>query len=527
MRARLILFLLLSFSFILCNAQQIIPYPNHYEQKEGKLSVPKVITVSAVSGEFSPLISEFVESLKKFSIQAKKTEKKGWIQLVRNTAYHNPEEYRLTVSAVGIIVEAGCANGCFYGLQSALQLINGTGTGGSLPCAVIGDAPRYGWRGLMLDESRHFVGKAEVKKLLDLMAFHKLNKFHWHLTDSQGWRIEIKRYPLLTSVGAIGNLTDPDAPAQYYTQAEIAEIVQYAADRFIEVIPEIDMPGHATSAIKAYPEFSGGGSKQYPNFTFNPGKEGTYTFLTNILKEITALFPSRYIHIGGDEVHFGNEQWNHLPEIRELMKAQGLEGLVTVEHYFLNRISDSIRVLNKTVIGWDEVVTAGLPVSNTMVMWWRQERPEQLEKAINKGYEIVLCPRLPLYLDFVQHSSHKYGRKWSKGGEYAPIEKVYHFPSMDYTSGISISTPLIKGIQGNMWTETIHTPERLQFMIFPRLSALAEAAWTQDKSKNYENFNMRMDKMMEVYKKIGIVFFNYKDPESSPEVAGPEKKKRD
>lgn len=525
MRARLILFFLLSFSFILCNAQQIIPYPNHYEQKEGKLSVPKVITVSAVSGEFGSLIPGFVESLKNFSVQARKTEKKGWIRLVRNATCYNPEEYRLTVSPTGIVVEAGCASGCFYGLQSALQLVNAAGKGGSLQCAVINDTPRYGWRGLMLDESRHFMGKTQVKILLDFMAFHKLNKFHWHLTDSQGWRIEIKRYPLLTSVGATGNLTDPDAPAQYYTQAEIAEIVQYAADRFIEVIPEIDMPGHATSAVKAYPEFSGGGSKQYPHFTFNPGKEGTYTFLTDILKEITALFPSKYIHIGGDEVHFGNEQWNSLPEIGNLMRTQRLDDLVAVEHYFLNRMSDSVRTLEKTVVGWDEVLTAGLPVSGTMVMWWRQERPEQLEKAINKGYEIVLCPRLPLYLDFVQHSSHKYGRKWSKGGEYAPIEKVYHFPGTDYTSGISISTPLIKGIQGNMWTETIHTPERLQFMIFPRLSALAEAAWTQDKSKNYGNFNRRMDKMMEVYRKIGIVFFNYKDPESSPEVAGPGKRK--
>lgn len=515
---------LLLFSFLGVHSQEIIPYPNHYEQREGVSIVPKVITVSAESGEFSSLIPGFVETLESFSLRAKKTEKKGWIQLIRNTACYNPEEYRLTVSPAGIVVEAGCANGCFYGLQSAFQLINSAGAGGSLSCAVIRDNPRYGWRGLMLDESRHFMGKAEVKKLLDLMALHKLNKFHWHLTDSQGWRIEIKRYPLLASVGATGNLTDPDAPAQYYTQAEITEIVQYAADRFIEVIPEIDMPGHATSAVKAYPEFSGGGSKQYPNFTFNPGKESTYTFLTDILKEITALFPSKYIHIGGDEVHFGNEQWNRLPEIGELMKTEGLDDLVTVEHYFLNRMSDSIRTLGKTVMGWDEVVTADLPVSNTVVMWWRQERPEQLEKAISKGYEIIMCPRLPLYLDFVQHPSHQYGRKWSKG-EYAPIEKVYHFPGTDYTSGISVATSLIKGIQGNIWTERIHTPQRLQFMVYPRMSALAEAAWTQDHSKNYENFNLRMDKMLEIYKKYGIVFFNYKDPESSPEVAGPEKRK--
>ncbi|MEA4980829.1 MAG: beta-N-acetylhexosaminidase, partial [Petrimonas sp.] len=506
--------------------QEIIPYPNHYEQKEGKLSIPKVVTISAESGEFNSLIPGFVGTLQNFSVRAKETRKKGWIQLVRNAACYNPEEYRLTISPEGIIVEAGCANGCFYGLQSALQLISNAGEGGSIPCAVIHDTPRYGWRGMMLDESRHFIGKAEVKKLLDFMALHKLNKFHWHLTDSQGWRVEIRRYPLLTSVGAVGNLTDPNAPAQYYTQAEIAGIVKYAQDRFIEIIPEIDMPGHATSAVKAYPEFSGGGSKQYPDFTFNPGKEGTYTFLTDILKEITNLFPSKYIHIGGDEVHFGNEQWNYLPDVRNIIKSKGLKDLVAVEHYFLNRMSDSIRTLNKTVVGWDEVVTAGLPVSNTVVMWWRQERPEQLGEAISKGYEIVMCPRLPLYFDFVQYPSHKYGRKWSKG-EYAPIERVYHFPGTEYTSGISVSTPLIKGIQGNVWTEVIHTPERLQFMVYPRLSALAEAAWTQDSSKNYENFNLRMNRMMNIYNKSGITFFNYKNPDLSPEVAGPGKREKD
>lgn len=516
------IFILFSLSISLCIAQEIIPYPNHYEQKEGYFVIPNEVTISAESGEFGSLIPDFVKTMEGFSIRAKETKKNGSIQLVRNPLCYNPEEYRLTVSPTGIVIEAGCANGGFYGLQSAIQLISNAGTGGSIPSAVIHDAPRYGWRGLMLDESRHFIGMEEVKLLLNFMAFHKLNKFHWHLTDSQGWRIEIKKYPLLTTVGAVGNLSDPDAPAQYYSQDEIAEIVKYAADRFIEVIPEIDMPGHATSAVKAYPEFSGGGSEKYPNFTFNPGKKDTYTFLTDILREVTRLFPSKYIHIGGDEVHFGNEQWNTLSEIQELMKRHELKDLVAVEHYFLNRMSDSIRTLNKTVIGWDEVVTAGLSVDNTVVMWWRQERPEQLGEAIGKGYEIIMCPRLPLYLDFVQHPSHNSGRKWSKG-EYAPIESVYHFPGKEYTSGISVSTPLIKGIQGNVWTEKIHTPERMQFMVYPRLSALAEAAWTLDRSKDFESFNSRMDRMIQIYNRFGITYYNYKNPDLTPEVVGPER----
>jgi len=175
--------------------------------------------------------------------------------------------------------------------------------------------------------------------------------------------------------------------------------------------------------------------------------------------------------------------------------------------------------MGKTFIGWDEVVQANLPISNTMVMWWRQERPELLKESIDKGYQVILCPRLPLYFDFIQNASHKYGRKWSDG-KFAPIESVYHFPGTEYTSGVSISTPLVKGIEACIWTERIHTPERLQFMTYPRLSALSEAAWTEDRVKNFDNFNSRMNRMMKIYKDFGITFFDYRNPDSSPEVDG-------
>jgi hexosaminidase len=346
MRIQITILFILLFSSYLCKAQDIIPYPNHYEQKNGMLNISKEVTISA-SGEFASLVPGFVQTAKNFSVQVREKKGKGFIQLVRNTKLNNPEEYLLNINSKTIIIEAGTVNGCFYGLQSALQLIINAGTGGNIPCALIHDWPRYEWRGLMLDESRHFIGMAEVKSLLDFMALQKLNKFHWHLTDSQGWRIEIKQYPLLTSIGGIGDLTNPNGPTQYYTQGQITEIVNYAHQRFIEIIPEIEMPGHATSAVKSYPEFNGGGSVSYPNYTFNPGKEGTYTFLTNILREVTTLFPSHYIHIGGDEVQYGNEQWNSLPEIQQLMKKHELKNLGEVEHYFLNRMSDSIKNLNK------------------------------------------------------------------------------------------------------------------------------------------------------------------------------------
>ena len=518
MKRILLLFCLLWLACTVCKGQQVIPCPNHYEQRAGSLHIPKTVTVSADSGDFSSLIPGYLQSLRKFSIPALKVEKNGFIRLKWNPRFMHPEEYFLTIDPEKITVEAGNAAGCFYGLQTVLQFLNDAGCESTLSCAVVHDVPRYGWRGVMLDESRHFMGMKEVKSLLDFMALHKLNTFHWHLTDSPGWRIEIKQYPRLTTVGGVGDYSNPGRAAQFYTQEEIREIVQYAAERFIEVIPEIDMPGHATAACKAYPEYSGGGSEQYPDFTFNPGKDETYSFLTNILKEIAALFPSRYIHIGGDEVHFGNENWKRLPEIGTLMQENNLNDLVAVEHYFLHRMSDSIRLLDKTVMGWDEVVTASLPPLNTRVMWWRHDKPDYLSQALQAGYEVILCPRLPLYFDFDQFDTHQSGRKW--GGAFAPIEDVYRFPEKGDAHGVSILSPLIKGIQANIWTERIDSAERMQYMTYPRLSALAEAAWTNEEVKDFAGFDHRMKGMMNTYQRFGITYFDYKNPDRTPEIPG-------
>lgn len=221
--------------------------------------------------------------------------------------------YSLKTSTKEIVISAADDEGVFNGISSLIQLVaskkvvNGSV---NLPAWQIDDKPLYQWRGLMLDESRHFFGKEKVKLLLDWMAFYKLNKFHWHLTDEPGWRLEIKKYPLLTLVGGIGNHTNPNASSNYYTQEDVKEIVRYAAERKIDVIPEIDMPGHARAANRAYPEFSGGGSEKYPHFTFDPGNEGTYKYLTDIIREVDVLFPSKMIHLGGDEVSFGNQQWS-------------------------------------------------------------------------------------------------------------------------------------------------------------------------------------------------------------------------
>ncbi len=218
----------------------------------------------------------------------------------------------------------------------------------------------------MLDESRHFFGKEKVKSIIDWMAYYKLNRFHWHLTDQNGWRLEIKKYPLLTLVGGIGNYTNKFAKAAYYTQDDIKEVVAYAAARFIEVIPEIDMPGHARAANMAYPEFSGGGTDKHPEFTFDPGNQGTYSYLSNILKEVNVLFPSGYLHLGGDEVHFGNKQWSTNKGIATLMKQMRLNSLPAVEQYFVSRMADTVKAMGSKVLLWDEAVSEKLSKDQTV-----------------------------------------------------------------------------------------------------------------------------------------------------------------
>lgn len=364
----------------------------------------------------------------------------------------------------------------------------------------------------MLDESRHFFGKEKVKSLLDWMAFYKLNKFHWHLTDEPGWRVEIKKYPLLTYIGGIGNHSDPDAAPNYYTQEDIREIVKYAAERKITVIPEVDMPGHARAANRAYPEFSGGGSERYPHFTFNPGLEATYSYLTDILKEVDMLFPSQMIHLGGDEVHFGNQQWNDIEGVQRLMAENQYTDLSEVEKHFMVRMADSLYAMGNKFLAWDEMADIPLPVDKTIIFWWRHDQPDYLTKALKRNYPVVLCPRIPLYFDFVQHDSHKVGRRWA--GAYSELEGVYYFNAEQYAGD---RTPQVLGIQANLWTEVIRTPERFDFMMFPRISALAEAAWGNN--ADFSGYQERVGDHLSLYKEQGIYYFNPFCPEEFPEPA--------
>lgn len=510
--------------FVSAAQTQIIPEPVSYQQKEGQYTIKKGSFVYARMN----VLNNYLKSLNEVTslglrrapadaacaIQFLSGDMRGKTSAEFKGQKMLDGAYTLRISTNAANIYADSESGHFYGLQTLLQLFRGgEKKEGSLSiaCAEIHDTPRFSWRGYMLDESRQFSGEKAVKRLLDTMAYYKMNRFHWHLTDSPGWRIEIKKYPKLTSVGGIGNHEDKNAPARFYTQEQIKDIVAYAKARHITVIPEIDMPGHAAAAVRAYPQFGGGGSKRHPDFTFNPADPATDAFLKDILKEVAQLFPDAgVIHYGGDEVHFGWEKWPTLPSVKKLMKEEGLK-LKDVERRFNQRFAKVINDLGYKTGGWDEITHAGLNKDKSLVFWWRHDKPKELHYALKEGYEVILCPRRPCYFDFVQHDSHKSGRRW-KG--FVPIEDTYAFPdTLELPASFSGK---ISGIQACLWTEATATQERRDFMTFPRLLALAEAAWTPKKVKNFKQFETRLKNHLPQLKARG---FSYYDPfTNSPEV---------
>lgn len=489
---------------------QVIPYPQSVKLSDGVYnpSAPFSVTVNDLT-----LVDEvkFLEN----------TVKNGHVSLSIDPSISNTEGYRLTIDGDNIKIEGATDAGVFYGIQTLTQLAENYQ---QLPQGVITDAPRFSWRGHMRDDSRHFTSVESVKDLLDLMARYKLNRFHWHLTDGQGWRIEIKKYPKLATVGGQGSHSDPDAPVAYFTQDEIRDIVDYAHERHIMVIPEIDMPGHATAANRAYPEYNGGGSEQFPDFTFNPGKEETYTFLTDVLTEVAALFPDPYIHIGGDEVAYGIEAWEVDPDVQALMKREGFTNVKQCERYFMNRMIGEVAHLGKTLVGWDELMDLNVDKS-THIMWWRHNKPDYLVNALDNGYTTVLCPRKPLYFDFVQNMDHQVGRKWDGC---CPIEDVYAFPD-NYFQSLNLNANQIKNIEGmqaNAWSELLHTPQRVEYMIWPRLIAMSESAWTEPENKDFNSFMTRMEPNFKLLDSLDIYYYDPRDPQRHPEPDGPVIKKR-
>ena len=421
------------------------------------------------------------------------------IVLRRDTAAGIPPEgYRIDISARRAQLSAGDDAGLFYGLQTLLQLADERG---NLPCVSIEDHPRYRYRGLHLDVCRHFFPVRFIKHYLDWMASCKLNTFHWHLTDDQGWRIEIKRYPRLTEIGGYRTRTqiggfheDPITYEQgryggYYTQDEIREVVAYAAKRHIAVIPEIEMPGHATAALAAYPELAcGHGPKSFETSgrwgvlddVFCPGKEQTFEFLEGMLDEVLELFPSKLIHIGGDECP--RVRWKECPDCRARMEDEGIEDEAGLQTYLTLRIGRHLEAKGRRLIGWDEILDGEL-APGAVVMSWRGTRGGIA--AARRRHEVIMTPSTYLYFD--KKATDSYDEPVSLSSSLLPLEKIYGY---DPDEGIAPEDRrYLLGVQANLWTEFIRTEGRASFQLLPRIYALAEIAWSPVERKSWREFS--------------------------------------
>lgn len=406
-----------------------------------------------------------------------------------------PESYRLDVARGKITVTAPDAAGLFYGLQSLGQLAEHCGR--RIPAVVIEDAPRFGYRGFMLDVSRHFRDKEFVKRQLDLLARYKFNRFHWHLTDGAGWRIEIKKYPALTDIAAwrpypdwegwnfggkrYCRRDDPAADGGYYTQDEIREVVEYARALHIEVIPEIEMPGHSEEVLAVFPELSCSG-KPYVNSDFCIGNEQTFEFLENVLSEVIELFPSEYIHIGGDEA--SKQGWCTCSKCAARMRKEGLKNVDELQSYMIHRIETFLNAKGRRLLGWDEILEGGL-APNATVMSWRGT--EGGIAAAAAGHQAIMTPSNYCYLDFCQDDP---TTEPVAAAAFLTLEQAYSYDPAPDSLGAEV-VPMILGVQGNLWCEHIPTAEHVEHMMWPRLLAIAEVGWSAPERKNYDDFYAR------------------------------------
>lgn len=432
------------------------------------------------------------------------------------------EGYELTVATNSVVIRAPAQAGVFYGSQTLLQLLPPeifstnvvANANWQMPCVQIEDWPRFKWRGMMLDVSRHFYGKPEVERLLDQMARFKLNRFHWHLVDDHGWRIEIKKYPKLTEVGAwrsgVGFNIDPKSTTAYgpdgryggfYTQADIREVVAYASARHITIVPEIEMPGHSLAALAAYPQYGcTSGPFTVPvsggvfNGIYNPANEETFRFLENILTEVFQLFPSRYIHIGGDEVR--KETWKNSPECQALMKREGLKNEEELQSWFIRRIEKFVNAHDHALIGWSEILQGGLAKSAVVMDWIGGGK-----EAAAAGHDVIMTPTDFCYFDYCQSLDRSL--EPHAFNAYLPLRKVYSFEPIpaDLTPP---NDSYVLGGQANMWTEYVASTTHLEYMISPRLDALAEVVWSPKDSRNWEDFQRRLKVDEQRLDKLGV-----------------------
>lgn len=499
----------------------IIPKPLVQQVEEGTFELSKQ-TNFTTSASFNDIGDYFKEVLNIFyGISIEKDIYPASINIIKDTAQTHDEGYTLTVTPSEINIRAKTSKGAFYGVQSLLQLfppVQKKKSSLAVQAVTIRDAPRFSYRGMHLDVGRHFFPVDFIKKYIDLMAQLKMNTFHWHLTEDQGWRIEIKKYPKLQEIAAFRDETlvghYNDQPVRYdgkpyggyYTQEEIKDVVQYAQKRQITIIPEIEMPGHSQAAIAAYPDLGCTGEPVSVATTWGIfeevycPKEETFKFLEGVIDEVAELFPGKYIHIGGDEAP--KTRWKNCKHCQLLIKNEGLKDEHELQSYFIARMERYINAKGKQIIGWDEILEGGL-APNATVMSWRGTRGAVI--AAKQQHDVILTPGSHCYFDHYQSEAHN--EPLAIGG-FLPLEKVYSFEPIPKEL-TEKEASFVLGAQGNVWTEYMPTISKVEYMVFPRMIALSEVVWSSPAGRSYEEFVPRLEQYFKRLDALDVRYANH------------------
>ena len=508
----------------------VVPFPKSIEMQKGKpfiLSESSCIVYAGTDAKMkqnADFLAAYIAQLTRLNLTVTTSKQKNAtaIVLAIDPKIAGEEAYKLTVTNKEIRIVGQTAAGVFYGIQTLRKSMPVLDSAEeiALPAAVINDAPRFGYRGMMLDCGRHFWSVDFIKKFIDILALHNMNVFHWHLNDDQGWRIEIKKYPRLTEIGSkrsctvLGHNSDIDDGTPYggfYTQDEARDVVKYAAERHITVIPEIDMPGHAVAALASYPELGCTGGPYSVGYGWGVyedvlclGNEKVYTFLQDVIDELIDIFPAKYIHIGGDESP--TTRWEHCPKCLALAKANNVDAK-HLQSVFTNRIEKYINAKGKRIIGWDEIAQGAINKSAT-IMSWRGVEPGS--KATEAGHDVIMSPTTYCYFDYYQ-SENKDKEPMCIGG-YLPVSKVYGFDAAPESLSETAKKHIL-GVQANLWTEYISTTNMVEYMVLPRMAALSEVQWTPTARKNFDEFVKRETHMTSIYDRCGYRYAIHLWPE--------------
>ena len=502
----------------------VIPRPVKVQVEKGKFALTPATVINVIGDAdvapacrlFSDLLAQSIGT--PLEIKTGKKEQRRAINVSVNPSL-GEEAYTLDVRERSVDIAGGSARGVFYAFQTLRQLLPiGVEKGEAfasldIRCMKIEDEPRFAYRGMMLDVARHFFSVADVKTYIDMLALHKMNRFHWHLTDDQGWRIKIEKFPLLTEVGStrpetvIGKNTgryDSIPHGGFYTREDIEEVVQYAAERYVTVIPEIELPGHASAALASYPSLGcTGGPYKVATWwgvfdeVFCAGKEETFAFLEAVLDEVIDLFPSEYVHIGGDECP--KTRWKKCRACQARIKAEKLADEHELQSYFVKRIERFLNSRGKKLIGFDEILEGGISRTATVMSW--RGTAGGIEAA-RLGNPVVMSPNSHAYFDYYQSRDTK-AEPFAIGG-FVPLEKVY---SLNPTEGLNEQEArMVQGVQANLWTEYISTISHVQYMVLPRMAALSEVGWTPGEQRSYDNFRKRAIVLTDRYAALGYNF---------------------